>query len=422
MKARHVIFFAVAITCFLSRSSAVAAEPELHVRSGLPTLSAWAKNNESTGELRVAYLGGSITAAGNGWRTLTTEFLQTLFPKRKVIEIAAGLPGTGSNLGACRLDYDVLRHRPDLLFVEFAVNDTGVPPDRIERTIEGIVRHTWRANPRTDICFIYTVSTPHLASLEAGDFPPSTRAMEAVAAHYQVPSLHLGVEVVHRVAAGSLVFKGPAAPDAATTFSLDGVHPTAAGHRIYFETISRALPALLKSTASVPHALPAPLHSDNWENASLLLLDAVARTGDWIQVAPDDPNLRGATKSLLPPTWRAVTPGSALTFEFHGRSFGLLGIAAPDSGEFRVTVDDLPPITATFFDAYVSPTFCRQREWFFPSELADGTHHVRIELLSTTVAKAEIKAKAGKPLDDLAPYAANTLTLCGALIVGSPLP
>ena len=90
-------------------------------------------------------------------------------------------------------------------------------------------------------------------------------------------------------------------------------------------------------------------------------------------------------------------------------------------GEFRVTVDDLPPVTATFFDAYVSPTFCRQREWFFPTKLADSPHRVRVELLSTVLDKAAIKAKAGKPMDDPAPYSAHTLTLCGALIVGSPL-
>jgi lysophospholipase L1-like esterase len=66
--------------------------------------------------------------------------LRTLFPQLTVTEIVAGLPGTGSNLGACRLERDVLRHRPDLLFVEFAVNDTGSPPERIERSMEGIVR------------------------------------------------------------------------------------------------------------------------------------------------------------------------------------------------------------------------------------------------------------------------------------------
>lgn len=396
------------------------AEPELHPRSGLPHLADLSRRE--SGELRVAYLGGSITAAANGWRTLTTEHLRTLFPKLTVVEIPAGLPGTGSNLGACRVDYDVLRHRPDLLFVEFAVNDTGVPPDRIERTIEGIVRQTRRANPATDLCFVYTVSTPGLPDLQAGKFPPAARAMEAVAAHYGIPSIHFGVEVARRLAAGELDFKNPAAPSEARTFSLDGVHPTLAGHQVYFNVIERSLPALLKNSTPAPHALPTPLHADNWETASLLLMTTAVRSGDWLPVALDDKNLRGATKNLLPPTWRAATPGARVEFAFKGRRFGLLGIAAPDSGGFTVTIDDQPPVTATFFDGYVTPDFCRQREWFYPSELADGPHRVRVELAAAPVDKAAIKAAAGKPLSDSAPYAAQRLTLCGALVVGSPTP
>lgn len=395
-------------------------EPELHVRDGLRHLGARASATE--GELRVAYLGGSITAAADGWRSLTTAHLRTLYPKLTVVEISAGLPGTGSDLGVCRLEYDVLRHRPDLLFVEFAVNDTSTPPARIEQTMEGIVRQTWRALPDTDICFVYTVSTPGLPDLQAGKFQNSARAMETVAAHYGIPTIHFGVEVAQRLAAGALVFKAPAAPSDPRTFSLDGVHPTAAGHRLYFNVIERSLPALLTASTAAPHALPPPLRTDNWEHATLRLFADLTPRGDWTQLPLDDPNLRGATKNLLPPTWRAAQPGAQIEFEFRGRRFGLLGIAAPDSGEFRVTVDDQPPLTDTFFDAYVSPTFCRQRGWFYPSELADGPHRVRVELLGTTLDKAAIKAKAGKPIDDAAPYTPQRLTLAGALLVGSVKP
>lgn len=396
---------------------------ELHVRRGLPHLAALTRSPTAAREFRVAYLGGSITAAADGWRSLTTDYLRTLLPKLAVAEIPAGLPGTGSNLGACRVGYDVLRHHPDLLFVEFAVNDAGVPPDRVEKTVEGIVRQTLRANPQTDLCFVYTVSSPGLPTLEAGDFPAAARAMENVADHYGIPSLHLGVEIARRVCDGKLDFKNPAAPRSSRTFSLDGVHPTTAGHRLYFDVIARSFPALLGASASALGSLPPPLHSDNWETASLVLFDqASARGGEWERVSLDDANLRGATKNLLPSTWRTADPKATITFTFRGRIFGLLGIAAPDSGEFRVTIDDLPPVTATFFDGYVTPTFCRQREWFFPTELADGEHHARVELVATSLDKAAIKAAAGKPITDPKPYSAQRLTLCGALVVGSPLP
>jgi hypothetical protein len=244
--------------------------------------------------------------------------------------------------------------------------------------------------------------------------------MERVAAHYGIPSLHFGVEIAQRVTAGSLVFKNPAAPKDEHTFSLDGVHPTAAGHRIYFATLERALHTLGKVLSPRPHPLPAPLHADNWENAQLREIGPSLLQGDWSLVKPDDPNLRSVTKSLLPPTWRAKKPGDALTFEFTGRTFGLLGIAAPDNGQFKVTVDDREPVTDTFFDAFVSETFCRQRPWFYPSELDDGLHRVRVELLATTLDKSAIKAtRSGKPLENPAAYQPHHLTLSGVLVVGS---
>lgn len=406
----HCLIAAVLVT-----SVVCGREPELHVRGGLPNLA-----SRTGGEFRVAYLGGSITAAANGWRSLTTTLLGQRFPGLTIQEISAGLPGTGSNLGACRLSRDVLRHRPDLLFVEFAVNDTIAPPERIERTMEGIVRQTWHANPHTDICFVYTVSTPGLADLQAGNFPVAAQAMERVAAHYDIPSLHFGIEVARLIASRELVFKAPDAPADKRTFSIDGVHPTAAGHQVYLAAIERALPVLLQSSKSAPHTLPPPLHIDNWEGAGMRQFDEINHQGKWLPVPLDDANLRGATKHLLPPLWRTATPGDSIEFEFTGRVFGLLGIAAPDSGSFSVKVDDLPQIEATFFDAFVSPTFCRAREWFYPGTLPPSPHRVRVEFIETAPDKIAIKAKAGKPVTAHAPYAQDRLTLGGVLVVASP--
>jgi len=384
---------------------------ELHVRSGLPTT---ADRAAQSGEFRVAYLGGSITAA-EGWRPLTTAHLRRVFPRVAITEIAAGLPGTGSDLGACRLYTDVLRHRADLLFIEFAVNDATTPPAEIEHAMEGIVRQTWRSNPATDICFVYTVSTPGWSDVVAGNFPASAKAMENVAAHYDIPTVHLGFEVAWQVARGKLIFKGVPS-DGDRAFSLDGVHPTAAGHRVYADVLQQALPELLKKTTP-RSALPAPLYADNWERAEQRALSPPMFRGTWAQVAPDDPALRGATKVLLPPTWRTETPGAAVEFEFTGTRLGLLGIAAPDSGEFVVTVDDRAPIADTFFDAHVTPTFCRARKWFYPHELAPGVHRVRVELSARPVDKIAIKEAAGKSLDIPSSYSANKLALSGLLLI-----
>src|SRR5256885_1588445 len=97
---------------------------ECRERTGLPNVLSKLK---SGAEVRIAYLGGSITAQ-DGWRPKTLNWFRQHFPKAQVREINAAIGGTGSDLGVFRLQHDVLEQKPDVLFIEFAVNDDGAPP------------------------------------------------------------------------------------------------------------------------------------------------------------------------------------------------------------------------------------------------------------------------------------------------------
>ena len=152
---------------------------ECRPRGGLPNFFAKAK---AGGDVRVAYLGGSITAAP-GWRVFSLDRLKKQFPTATFREISAAIGGTGSDLGAFRVGHDVIAHQPDLVFVEFAVNDGKAPPEQILATMEGIVRQILRADAATDICFVYTLSEPMLPDLAKGVFPRAASTMEAVADH-----------------------------------------------------------------------------------------------------------------------------------------------------------------------------------------------------------------------------------------------
>lgn len=97
---------------------------ELQIRNGLSNFTEKVNKKDS---IRVAYLGGSITEQ-NGWRRYSLEWFRQSFPKVKFIEINAAIGGTGSDFGAFRLQDHVLKFNPDLVFVEFGVNDNGVAP------------------------------------------------------------------------------------------------------------------------------------------------------------------------------------------------------------------------------------------------------------------------------------------------------
>lgn len=53
------------------------------------------------------------------------DLLRRRYPSVKFQEVNAGIGGTGSDLGAFRMDRHVIVHEPDLVFIEFAQNDMG---------------------------------------------------------------------------------------------------------------------------------------------------------------------------------------------------------------------------------------------------------------------------------------------------------
>ena len=88
-------------------------------------------NNEK-GELVIAFLGGSITvgAGSSDWdhrysTMLTKEYFKKKFPNKTVREVNGGVSGTNSDLGLFRMSKDITDSCPDVVFMEFAVNDSG---------------------------------------------------------------------------------------------------------------------------------------------------------------------------------------------------------------------------------------------------------------------------------------------------------
>jgi len=392
---------------------------ECRVRAGLPNFFA---KLQAGGTVRIAYLGGSITAQP-GWRVLSRRWFQEQFPRAKVEEIHAAIGGTGSDLGVFRLDHDVLRFKPDLLFVEFAVNDGGAPPERIIRCMEGIVRKTWKANPHTDICFVYTVSQPMLKTLQQGKFPRSASAMEEVADHYGIPSIHMGLEVARQVAAGRIVFKGKkpqtaeekAALGDRIVFSPDGVHPYPdSGHRLYLEALVRSMQRIQGAGKPGAHVLRSPLRTDNWEDARMYPLSRAQLSKGWTRLDPTADPIARRFANRLPEIWKAERPGETLEFRFKGRAAAVYDLLGPACGRIIVRLDDRPPVIRPRFDAYC--TYYRLNKLQIADSLPAAVHRVVCEIDKKQPNKAAILAKRHQTIDDPKRYD-GTVWYAGALLI-----
>ena len=373
--------------------------PECEPRGGLPNFFA---KLEAGKTVRIAYLGGSITEAA-GWRVLSRDWFAKQYPQAEVEEIRATMSGTGAEFGACRLQNHVLRHSPDLVFVEFAVNGAGATDQRAIRSIEGIVRQIRRHDPLAEVCLVFTLSKGMIKELQQNRSPKVVANMKKVADHYGVPTIDFGPGLVRRLDAGKLVFSGKApaaeAPaDGPVVFSVDGTHPLDAGHRLYLDAIVRSVPALKAAGQAGPRPLPAPLDADNWENASMVAVDApgVVLSAGWRKIEPPDgTERRQRISQFFSGVWAASAPGDTLEFTFDGVGFGLSGFRGPATGQFRVTVDDLPPLTGTFFDSYSHAGRVSHKAWLYPRDLRRGKHRVKIEFLAEPPDRAEIVRNAG---------------------------
>jgi len=225
-----------------------ALEPagSLTLRRGLPN-TAW--RLEQKEPVTIAFLGGSITYLGgkNGYVHQVGEWFRTTYPDSDITVVNAGVSGTDSRFGAKRLDRDVLEHKPDVLLIEFAVNDGD--RDHTEH-MERILHKAWQANPKMDIVIFYTLAKNMLPHYDEGHLPPSAQAHERVAAHYQIPTIGLAHDVAAKLRAGEIQWED---------FANDSCHPHAKGYGHFVESFRSALPLLLKDAGVQEVTLPTPL-------------------------------------------------------------------------------------------------------------------------------------------------------------------
>ena len=427
MISRHSLFVLPACLALLFASTLCNAEDtyplrdavECHPRSGLPNLFAKIQAGET---IKVGYLGGSITAAA-GWRIQSREWLARTYPDASFEEIHAAIGGTGSDLGVFRLGNDVLRHRPDLLFVEFAVNDGSAAPERIHKAMEGIVRQTWQADPATDICFVYTLSEPMLPDLKAGKMPRAASAMEELADHYAIASIHFGVEVVRLLESGELIFKAPKPADLASAkpmvFSSDGVHPhDLTGHKVYSEAIARCWPAIEAASGDAAAHVPGePLRADNWEKAKQVPITPAMLSGDW-QKLPADHHIGKRFAKNMPEIHHATRAGATLTFTFDGTTASVFDIVGPDGGPLDIQIDDEPVRSAKRIDGYC--TYHRMSRLPLATEIEPGRHSVTVTLSPETLDKREILFEKNRADFDANPakYTAQSWMAGSLLLIG----
>ena len=374
-------------------------------------------------EVRIAYFGGSITAAA-GWRVKTLEWFQQTWPDAKVSEINAAIGGTGSSLGVFRFKQDVLDHDPDLVFVEFAVNDGGASPENIWRSMEGVVRQIWSADSTIDICYVYTFRVGYEEDLNEGMCPQAASADEMLAAHYGIPSINVALPVAEMERAGKLIFKPEVgedgkplpAPEGVMIFSHEGVHPFDAGHELYTQIIADAITGMREGAVAGAHELKEAFVADNWEATKIVPLAPWMLSDGWTKLDHEE-GLGQRFARQMPNMWEATEPGETISFSFQGTVAKLYDLLGPDGANAIVTLDDDEPHVTPRFDHYCS--YHRIANLNIASGLEDTEHTVTVEISAEQPDRTSVLDRVKDDANfNPATYDGTAMRVAGVMIIG----
>lgn len=195
-------------------------------------------------EVTVAFIGGSITEGALAvpqetgcYAALAAQhFAARFMPDAQQLRyINAGISGTPSLLGVTRSYDDVIAHAPDVVFVEFAVNDANDADAQM--AYESLVRRLLESESQPAVVLIFTVlhngytAQPH---------------MQKIGAHYDLGMISVSDAITPQLKAGNMKWED---------YSSDYAHPNNEGHAFIARMIDR-LYAAAADTPAQPHTIP----------------------------------------------------------------------------------------------------------------------------------------------------------------------
>lgn len=271
-----------------------------------------AANGES---LVIGFLGGSITQGSLSstpktcYAYLVYEWWKKSFPNAAFSFVNGGIGGTTSHYGGARAWKDVLCYRPDIVTVDFSVNDDA--NEFFEETYEGTLRRLLAAP-----------SSPAVVVLNNVFYDTGKNAQNyhnRIADHYGIPHVSIKDTVYPDVESGKIV---------RADITPDNLHPNDKGHRLVADEICKLLDSIkaemeeetiageniegksTKTEASV--LLPAPLTENAYEHSRLIQIQDNEAILDGFLV---DPIEKKGMLDIFKNGWTAAHTNDKISFE-----------------------------------------------------------------------------------------------------------
>lgn len=219
------------------------------------------KKAENKEPVTLGYLGGSITQGSLAstpdtcYAAMTTKWWKEQYPNTEFIYVNGGIGGTTSQFGVARVDSDILAYEPDLVVIEFSVNDDNNMFFR--ETYEGLVRKIYTSKTAPAVLLVHNVFYE--------DGRNAQDQHETVGRYYNLPCVSMKTSVYQAVAHGKI---------AARDITPDDLHPNDAGHALLANLITNFLEKVQKDDVPevrdvirVAEELPRPITGNAYQNS-----------------------------------------------------------------------------------------------------------------------------------------------------------
>lgn len=264
--------------------------------------SAFLKKCRVGGDIRIGFVGGSVTAGAVSTRltkrysTLLCAFLGKYFPRAHFIEINAGIGGTDSRFGVSRLNEDILDSKPDLVLIEYAVNDDPADSTLYPLTLEGMVRQCL-VNKDVAVMLYFTTNSVGSTASENAKIP--------IGFHYGLPMVSLLRAVWPYETQGNIPIDSIIA---------EVVHPTDMGHFISAYCLFSFIREVSQKQVEIAsEKISAPMYGTIYDTAGIFHSGdqnlKIVHQGNWMLKEKEFGRF-GMTNQ---------DPGDSLLFQYYGK-------------------------------------------------------------------------------------------------------
>ncbi|WP_251388850.1 SGNH/GDSL hydrolase family protein [Mediterraneibacter agrestimuris] len=216
-------------------------------------------------ELVIGFLGGSITQGSlaseheNCYAYRVFQWWQENFPAAESAYVNGGIGGTDSLFGVSRAVTDVLMYQPDVVIVDFSVNDKE--NEFYQETYEGVIRKilTWKSKPAVILLNNVFYDTGENAQ----------EYHNAIGDWYHVPHVSVKDTLYQKMKSGMYTRE---------ELTSDGLHPNDKGHKLVAAEIISFLDQVKehKSEWEAEVPLPLPMTANAYENAKRLTIREIS--------------------------------------------------------------------------------------------------------------------------------------------------